>query len=513
MSGTGTRRVITQEQPSEPGQGAGIDGAPRWVSGLLAGVQAALLSLLVVTVPAVAAFVATSADPGNADVDWSAALQVGTGLWLLGHGVPLVTEQAAITLVPLGLTALMVFCCYASARRSARPSRSAWAGAVGGYAAAVLVVLAMAGRFAPGTAAHAVLGAAAVCGGGAAAGILSQSPGAGMAAVVERLRRHLPSPVRRAATGAGVALGCAVAAAAALTCGWVLLGREAIGDLALSLRLDAVGGVVLGVAQLSLVPNLVLWALAWLTGAGFRIGADSLYAPAEVVDAPLPSLPLLGALPPAPVPAAALLGPVLLVACGAVGGWAVHRRLARGPWWHPLLAAGALAALAGLGGAALTAVAGGAVGAGQLAAVGAEPLPVGALLAAWTGLGALVVLAATEPVLHAAVASWWRRGGSALTGRLGRGRAAVTDWAWDVDGHDRAARGRARPQRDARPEHHAGPGRDHPDAAEHGDATVHDGGPEHAAGSERDGADADEHAETPRRDGTDEPASAAPSDR
>ena len=36
-----------------------------------------------------------------------------------------------------------------------------------------------------------------------------------------------------------------------------------------------VGGVVAGLAQLALLPNLGVWALAWMAGPGFGIGDGS----------------------------------------------------------------------------------------------------------------------------------------------------------------------------------------------------------------------------------------------
>ncbi|HUX69011.1 MAG TPA: DUF6350 family protein, partial [Cellulomonadaceae bacterium] len=120
--------------------GSAIDGAPRWAAGAIAGIQAALLSLLVVVAPALATYVSTSADPTNADVGWQRSVALASSLWLLAHGVPLETAGVTITLVPLGLSALAVFSCYASARRSGRATWSGFAGAVGAYALFTVVV-------------------------------------------------------------------------------------------------------------------------------------------------------------------------------------------------------------------------------------------------------------------------------------------------------------------------------------------------------------------------------------
>ena len=52
-------------------------GRPRWVAGVLAALQAALLSFLVIVLPAIAAYVATSADPSNDGVGWFRSVGVG----------------------------------------------------------------------------------------------------------------------------------------------------------------------------------------------------------------------------------------------------------------------------------------------------------------------------------------------------------------------------------------------------------------------------------------------------
>ncbi len=126
-----------------------------------------MLSLLVVVVPAMAAYVATSADPANDAIGWPQAVAVGAALWLLGQGGALVAGGATVALVPLGITALVIFGCYASARRSAHPTVGAWLAAVGGHLAVVAVVLLGAGPTGPlgagsGAVARTLLGSLAV---------------------------------------------------------------------------------------------------------------------------------------------------------------------------------------------------------------------------------------------------------------------------------------------------------------------------------------------------------------
>ena len=59
----------------------------------------------------------------------------------------------------------------------------------------------------------------------------------------------------------------------------------------------AMGGGVLTIVQLGFLPNLVVFALAWISGAGFALGVGSLAGPLGTAVGPLPSVPVFAALP------------------------------------------------------------------------------------------------------------------------------------------------------------------------------------------------------------------------
>lgn len=399
-----------------------IDGAPRWVSGVLAGVQAALLSFLVVVMPALAAYVATSADPANVDVGWPHAAGVGAALWLLGHGAVVHAGGAVVSVVPLGITALALFAGYASARRSAHSTVSAWLAGVGGYVTVVIGAMVLAGESGP-------LGA----GGGSVLRLLTGTvviAAAGLGAGVVRVRRfrevtrpvwsRLPAVARAGVTAGVMALGIVVGLAALLTCAWVVSGRAAAGDVVAGLGVDTFGGLLLAVAQLAVAPNLVVWALAWLAGPGFVVGAGTHYSPAEVVSGPLPALPLLGALPTADGSGGLIRwAPVVVVLAGMVAGWWLHRRLPVTRAWDSLAASLWAGATAGALAAVATAVAGGSVGPGRLAVVGGPFVLVGLSVLGTALLGVLLVAVPTDPVVRRAVAARLREAGRRIRGDAG----------------------------------------------------------------------------------------------
>lgn len=400
--------------------------APRWLTGLLAGVQAALMSVLVVAVPALAAYVATSADPSNADVVWPRAVAVGAAVWLMGHGAVLQVGEAVVTIVPLGITALAIFGCYASARRSARASLGAWGAGVGGYLAVVLVAVLATGSIGPlGSGAGSVVRLA--LGTGVIAAV-------GLATGMVRPRRwreltrpwwtRLPPLVRTAVTGGALVTAALLGVASVVTAVWAMAGRAATGDVVDGLGLDTFGGVLFAVAQLAVVPNLVLWVVAWLAGPGFAVGAGTVFAPDQVVSGPLPAVPLLGALPPPGSEGGALRWvPVVVVLAGALAGWWLHRRTVVTRSWHPVANAAATAVAAGVIVALGCLLAGGSVGPGRLSVVGASPVLVGLAVAGLAALGALAVAVPSEAVVRRTARRWagaawrWLRGRWGATGR------------------------------------------------------------------------------------------------
>jgi hypothetical protein len=396
-----------------------LDGAPRWVGGMLAGLQAALLSLLVVVLPAVAAYVATSAAPATTGIPWTRAVQVASGLWLLGHGVPLTTAPS-VTLVPLGLTVLALFACYASARRSGYATRSAYGAGVAAYAGVVLVV-----GLSTGTAllhlAVGLLGGGVVAALGLGAGLVRRPEAPRFRDVLAPVRDRLPEPVAHGVSAGVAALASLLLLAAALVLAWVVTGRSAIAEVVAGLRLDAVGGVVLGIGELAYVPDLVLWALAWLAGPGFAVGTGTGFSVAEVQAGALPAVPLLGALPAPDVAGGVLVAvPAVTVLVGAAVALVARRRLPTERALDPLLAGVVTAGVAGAGALLLSALARGGIGPGRMAELGPDPVAVGLAVASGVGLGALVVLLAGDPHVRALVVRAARRAGSGVAGLVRR---------------------------------------------------------------------------------------------
>lgn len=345
------------------------------------------------------------------------ALHAAAGLWLLAHGTDLLRTDttsgvpAPLGVTPLLLTALPLWLAHRAARDTldaddGRPAPST-AGAVaavsGGYllVAAVVVVytesgtlpadLLTAGVWTP----LSVL-AAATAGAWTAHG----RPLPGRPETVVALR------------AAGRALAVLLGGGAALAAASLLWHA---GDARASL--DALAGEWSGRAAvlllgLALLPNAVVWGMAYGLGPGFCVGTGALVTPLGFAGTPaLPDFPLLAALPAegrgtwlhwtaAAVPVAAVL--LLGHRVGrAARAWPVREAVQAA-----LLASWACGAAVAL----LAAAAGGPLGAGRLASFGPVGWQAGAAAVLWgSALGVPTALA---------VRSWGLR-------RRGRGAAAL----------------------------------------------------------------------------------------
>jgi hypothetical protein len=382
---------------------------------LLAGLEASVAALIGLGIALVPLMLLWAVHFGLA-VDAALFLRAAADVWLLGHGVDLVVQLDAVTAEQTGLPgagdpfpitiALLGFALIsvAFARRIGRRSAAEGHSFTGGIAA--VAVYAVVG-FVLATVAG-VDGARSSLWQATLLPAVTMAVGVVIGAVIESLRvdpmtdaagglvrrrvAELPPAlvdgVRIAVRiGAGAAFGL-LAVAGVLIAALIAIDYATIAGLYQSLGSGIDGGIALTVAELSLVPNLVIWGAAWLLGPGFAIGAGSSVAPTGTLIGPLPGLPLLGALPSEAQPFGALwlVVPVLL---GFVGAWLVVPSSTRSSWWSPAVIGIASGAVAGLVLGLLAWWSGGAVGPGRLAEVGPDPWAVAGVAALVVGIGAI----------------------------------------------------------------------------------------------------------------------------
>jgi len=392
-------------------------------------VQAAAASLVAVMVPVVLAWLFA---PGP-QTDWSQAARVGGAVWLLIQHGGIAVPGGHVGLVPLGATVVPLVSCWFAGRRLARvldprtdptapgrgrgvprlpPLRALFA-LVSCYAliAGLVSLVASMSGVRP-VSAQAIVGAALVCGTAAPAGAVAHRWGGPVRGISTLVRRALPSWFRRWIRPMVAALAVQAAAGALLVASMLVAEGDRVMEVHRALRPGAVGGGVLVVAQLALLPNLVIWAMAALAGPGFAVGTGTHVGLRAVELGPLPSLPVLGALPPQGEPplwtCALAAVPVL---AGVAAGSVLLRRSHRWRWWRVALDALGSGALTGAVLALLARCASGPAGPGRMAQLGPQWWPVGASFALEVGLGALgyVLLRRGAPRLVKAYARQGRR--------------------------------------------------------------------------------------------------------
>ena len=388
------------------GDGAASSGAPGGrpltVSAAFAALGAAGTTL--VTCMGVAVIGWFLADAG-AHGETTDALRVGADVWLVGHGSGISISGVPLGIVPLTLTALLAGALYRSGRWAAatsepveedRPVLLAATILTGSYVVVAVLACVLAGHPAasPGLG-RAVLGALLLSG---VAGTL------GLAAGTGRLRgwvELVPPWIRAVAYGALSATLLLVVAASVLVAVAVGFGFNEAATVVSRLGLGPGDYLMYALATLALAPNAVLLGAAYLLGPGFAVGTGTVVSPTVVVLGPVPAFPLLAALPgngPTPEWLVGVIGvPVVVGAVGAV--------LAQRAYRVPAYDSAALRGFgSGFGAAVLTTLAvylaGGPMGTGRMADIGAAPGEVFVAAVAAMSLGGLVAGLAT---------AWWQR--------------------------------------------------------------------------------------------------------
>jgi hypothetical protein len=197
--------------------------------------------------------------------------------------------------------------------------------------------------------------------------------------------------------GAAAILGLVGSVLAAVSLATHLPGVRAASD---ALGPGLGGAALLLLAQLSYVPNAIIWAVAYTLGPGFAFGAGTVVAPTGTVLGAVPAFPMLAGLPSGPHPGGPAWVPVLVLAMPYVAGvfaGVVTVRIAPTPMIEaaPLwgFAAGAgTGVLAGLA----AAFSGGPLGDGRLAAVGPSGFEVGLVAILEIGVTAALAAAAAN---------------------------------------------------------------------------------------------------------------------
>lgn len=388
----------------------------RQLTALFAAFEAMLVAAIGIAIPLVPLTALWAFQFGLA-IDWTTFWRAAVDIWLLGHGVDVTMTLDPVTATTLGLPgadapvqlsiallgfAMLTILLGVRAGRRVAETRHRRLGelvSVGTFAAiSFLVTLSALHPLARPSLWQGTLLPTLVFAVGLAIGVRIEADDAGgrLRAWFENRSGTVHVVAVIALRGGAAAAAGVIAVAALLAAAAMVLSYATIITLYESLHGELLGGAVITLGQLALLPNVVVWTASWLIGPGFAIGTGSLVSPLGTQLGPLPALPIFGALPSGDLPFgfAGLVVPIAVgFLAGAVLGQRVLTRLDRGP----LLLAGIGSGI--VGGVLLGLLAwasAGAAGPGRLVDVGPDPWAVGLCAALELGIASSLGILASR---------------------------------------------------------------------------------------------------------------------
>jgi hypothetical protein len=371
-------------------------------SGASAACTAAGIGLALVTMLVLAGWIAAP----HFGLGLVGVLRTAAVLWLVGHHVTVqVSGAGQIGMLPLGLVALPGTLLWRAGRAMVRGHR------VFGLRDAVAAALSIAVPYAALAAALAVASGSSLASASIPQAVLASFVIAFVAAGLGAARALAPwaqlgalmsARARSVLAGTAAALAVLIAAGAMATALALAGDVHRFNDVYRLLDPGVVGAGLLLLAQFGYLPNAVLWAVAYMLGPGFAVGAGTVAAPTGSVLGPMPAFPLLAALPagthgsgPGWLGAAMLAFPYV---AGAVGGILVVRIAPTTVLESAPMRGFCCGLLTGLALGIGAAFAGGPLGDGRMAAVGPSPWQVAAVASLEVGIAAAVT---------AGLVNWW----------------------------------------------------------------------------------------------------------
>lgn len=233
------------------------------ISTALSVLQPLALSWVAVVILAVLSYVFAASSPMLGDAPWQDAARLGTSIWLLALGAPLGIDGGTVGLMPLVVTVCIWLLCRYFLRSA--PVFD-WvdvgvAAATAGITAGLLGLFSMPDSFRL----VGVLGAMLIVAVSALASWWRHEPPEHR--VWSALRECWPMmwPML-----AGIVLAALVGVVVAVVLGW-----STIVEINSYYVLGTLGTISLSFVQALYLPNLVVWAMAYISGVGFAVGSGS----------------------------------------------------------------------------------------------------------------------------------------------------------------------------------------------------------------------------------------------
>lgn len=217
---------------------------------------------------------------------------------LLSQGIGFETDSLSLSIMPLLLTVLLIGLVWSFSRKICTDIRAYVSGVV-----VWIVINVMGTQSLPvgllDWPALVCVKSAVVFSLGFAGAALSKDPLSGQ--LRELIRHHVSDGVRRTIrTGLMVGvimMGVYLVMGLITVIVWGVLNRSAMDTLFADIGMGTGSRILTTIASLAWLPNLCIWAVSWLFGAGFHIGELATFTPWIGQGRSLPPLPVFGLLP------------------------------------------------------------------------------------------------------------------------------------------------------------------------------------------------------------------------
>jgi len=395
----------TYEPPEEPKRAT----MPWWAAAIGAGFMSAVGGWALVTALVLISQVAQTG------IVLGSGLKLATQMWLMGQGGILDVSGVRITLIPLGLTAIIAVLLHGTAGYAARQAvleggakkGAAVAKVTGVVAASYAIIVTIASFLVDGSDLRAASGALGLS---LVVGFFGARKGAtwDMAKSWPVWARAVPRAV-----GAGVLtalLGGVVVLAAGL-----IAHRAQIISMTDGLDPGWTGGIVLAFLQLFFIVNIIVWCVSWSYGPGFTLGDGSVVSLMGSQIGLLPAFPLTAALPSGDFSWADLGWLAIPILAGAAAAVVILRARPRARFDETALVGGLSGVLAGAVIAGLGIATRGSLGVDRLVGMGPFPLPLLVVACSIMGLGGMItgfIAGLVRRPTQNADPLWWARWGA-----------------------------------------------------------------------------------------------------
>lgn len=280
------RRLL--RRPTQRGTMEEMNGTidiPRHLSVLRGAISVPFFTWLGTVIAFMLVYTLTASAPMLGEVVWQDSARFATGWWMTSLGGHTDIAGTTLSLMPLTITLLMIYASY-QVFRSKR--LRTWGEVATAVASQTLLVALIGAVVRPeGTWWYAIVGAT-------FAALI-----AALFSVRESLLFNLPwwRYVERAVWQLRWVLRILALLVLAVVILAAVTGWSRIADIHGYYLTDIGGSIGLVVTQLMYLPVFVIWALTWLLGPGFAVGAGTNFSALGVTSAPLPAIPVLGMLP------------------------------------------------------------------------------------------------------------------------------------------------------------------------------------------------------------------------